>query len=102
MTKDTTQPMEELEEIISDMVQARCTPADAVHAIAKLISLQETKAREKLLDALESHKKTLDYIVKVGAPRNPTNYEVYMRKALEVDGKIAQLNPNPDRKKVDV
>ena len=49
------------------------------------------EARNELLDALENHKKTLDYIVIDGAPRNPTNYEVYMKKALEVDTKIAKL-----------
>lgn len=49
------------------------------------------EAMAATLDALDNHKKTLNYIVKDGAPRNHTNYEVYMRKAIEVDTKIAEL-----------
>ncbi len=56
------------------------------------------EARAATLDALDNHKKTLDYIVKDGAPRNHTNYEVYLRKAIEVDTKIAELKAKQEDK----
>lgn len=72
---------------------------DDLQALKSYISMtvydieKNAEQKDELLDALENHKKTLDYIVK-GAPRNPTNYEVYLRKAIEVDSKIAKLRSN--------
>ena len=65
--------------------------AKAKQAITDWRDKAVVEARNELLDALENHKKTLDYIVIDGAPMNPTNYEVYMKKALEVDTRIAKL-----------
>jgi hypothetical protein len=52
----------------------------------------EKELKAKLIDALENHKRTLNYIVKDHAPKNATNYEVYLRKAIEVDVKIDKLS----------
>lgn len=54
--------------------------------------------KSDLIDALDNHKRTLDYIVKNHAPRNPTNYEVYLRKAIEVDSKLATLTKQQEGK----
>jgi hypothetical protein len=102
----TTQPFTELEKKIDKILEGVMDDAtlwyieriseeeywqthkSATKAILTLIEDEKAELNSELLDALENHKKTLDYIVK-GAPRNPTNYEVYLRKAIEVDSKIA-------------
>jgi hypothetical protein len=75
---------------IVDYVDNSVSKLEALLAQTKQETEKELKA--KLIDALENHKRTLDYIVKDHAPKNATNYEVYLRKAIEVDVKIDKLS----------
>ena len=88
---NTTQPMEELETQIDNWWgdwNVGPMPSRPKEKLAKLIALQETKAR---INELESHRNQIGF--DVGA--------IHLLKD-DVDERLDQLNPNTDRKKVDV
>ena len=98
MPNNTTQLMEELDEILESMACKDCMGypnqehAEAIDKLTKLIALQETKARIGMVEYYDQCSDNKDMNWKGLFSDN--------RKLLEHE--LAQLNPNTDRKKVDV
>ena len=84
MTKDTTQPMEELDEILNEAVKPKLK-RDVQAYILELIGEDEDVWHE----------------TPYGQGLNVDGYDGNIRNQFRAKLR-AQLNPNPDRKKVDV